>query len=85
MDLHGYFTSPKNQLTTLRCHTNTSTTSTRTLQGNGIIFYASAYLLTTEPLQTPPEIMGTAQFTLDTTGIYVPDRVPIASATLRPD
>ena len=41
--LHRYGSSwifylPGNQLTTLRCHTNnTSTTSTRTLQGNGII------------------------------------------------
>jgi len=83
--LHRYGSSwifhlPGNQLTTLCCHTNnTSTTSTRTLQGNGIIFYVSACLLTTDQFQTPPEILGTAQFTLDATGIYVPDRVPIAT------
>jgi len=70
-----------NQLTTLRCYANnTSTTSTRTLQGNGIIFDASACLLTTDQIQTPPEILGTAQFTLDATGIYVPDHVPIATS-----
>jgi len=83
--LHRYGSSwifhlPGNQLTTLRCHTNhTSTTSTRTLQGNGIIFDASACLLTTDQFQTPPEILGTAQFTLDAAGIYVPDQVPIAT------
>jgi len=83
--LHRYGSSwifhlPGNQLTTLRCHTNnTSTTSTRTLQGNGIIFYASACLLTTDQFQTPPELLGTARFTLDATGIYVPDRVPIST------
>jgi hypothetical protein len=27
----------------------------------------------------PPEMSGTAQLTLDTTGIYVPDGVPIAT------
>jgi len=80
--LHRYGSSwifhlPGNQLTTLRCHANdTSTTSTRTLQGNGII---SACLLTKDQFQKPPEILGTAQFTLDATGIYVPDRVPIAT------
>jgi len=57
---------------------NTSTISTITLQGNGIIFYASASLLTRDQFQTPPEILGTAQFTLDAAGIYAPDRVPIA-------
>ena len=35
--------------------------------------------LTTDQFQTPPEILGTAQFTRDATGIYVPDRVPIAT------
>jgi len=35
------FHLPRNQLDTLLCHSNnTSTTSTRILQGNGIIFYA---------------------------------------------
>jgi hypothetical protein len=69
-----------NQLTTLRCHTiNISTTSTRTLQGTGISFDASPCLLTSAQFQTPPEILGSAQFTLDTTGIYVPDRVPIVT------
>jgi len=68
-----------NQLTNLRCHTNTSTTSTKTMQGNGIIFYVSASLLTTDQFQTPPEILGTSQFTLDAIGIFVPDRVPIAT------
>jgi hypothetical protein len=83
--LHQYGSSwifhlPGNQLTTLRCHTkNISTTSTRTLQGNGISFGASACLLTSAQFQTPLEISGTAQFTLDTTGIYVPDRVPITT------
>jgi hypothetical protein len=57
---------------------NISTISTITLQGNGIIFYASASLLTRDQFQTPPEILGTAQFTLDAAGIYAPDRVPIA-------
>jgi len=42
-------------------------------------FDASASLLTTDQSQTPPEILGTAQFTLDATGIYVSDRVPIAT------
>ena len=69
-----------NQLTTLRCHTNnSSTTFTRTLQGNGIIFDASACSLTADQFQTPLEILGTAQFTLDATGKYVPDRVLIAT------
>ena len=42
-------------------------------------FYASPCLITTDQFQTPPEMFGTAQFTLDATGIYVPDRVPIAT------
>jgi len=55
--LHRYGSSwifhlPGNQLTTLRCYTNnTSTTSTRTLQGNGVIYDASACLLTTDQFQ----------------------------------
>jgi len=40
------FHLPGNQLNTLRCHTNTSTTFTKTMQENGIIFDASASLLT---------------------------------------
>jgi len=41
-------------------------------------FDASACLLTTDQFQAPPELLGTAQFTLNAAGIYVPDRVPIA-------
>jgi hypothetical protein len=83
--LHRYGSSwifhlPGNKLAILRCHTNNgSTTYTRTLQGNGITFDASACLLTTDQFQTPREILGTAQFALDATEIYVPDQVPIAT------
>jgi len=43
------------------------------------MFDASGCLLTTDQFQAPQKILGTAQFTLDATGIYVPDRVPIAT------
>jgi len=79
MALHGYFTFPEINWPLYVAIPTLPLPLWEHCKETGLFLMRQLVYLTTDQFQTPPEILGTAQFTRDATGIYVPDRVPIAT------
>ena len=70
---------PEVQHVTLCCWNNPWTSTTTTLEVNGIILNASRCLLTANKFQMLPELLGNAQATLHNTSPYVPNHAAAIS------
>jgi hypothetical protein len=75
------FHFPKYQHIILRCWKNgTWVSTTKRLQGNGTIRNSSACLLTADEFQALPRMSGISLTAIDTTRLYVPDRVAVIAS-----